>query len=324
MEDEENSPIIDIPTEQAMVVVEPPADIEAELEAEKPVIPSNAPVYESAGKIVPPPPTGDEMTTFTKAMTLARMDTRFFDSALSDLVDLSHDIYYGVEIIKDGQIFERLICFLLGSSSERLDAKEKDRDHKAASILASALQNNPTAMKEAANYWKFAIQPACGSDTLDKSLKPDQKDFVARLRSKLGKEREPATLRAKVGAISNLLKVPKFRDAFLGKKGMELLLAIFLKKGDEWDATRKKVSQLVMDNFLDESLGAVTGVWPKGPTVDDEVCKTRGKMLRDGCWEYHVEQFGKESGGLSWAEDFLSALKEHRIDTGKLRSEKEL
>jgi len=322
MAEDESSHLEGLPTEQAVVVVDPPANVEEELEAEQPVIPPNAPAFESAGKIVPPPPGGDDMSSFSKAMVMIQMEGRFFDNGLDDLIELSHDIYYGVEIVKDGPVLEKLICFLLGSGSEHLKAKDKERDHKAAMIISSALQNNPTALKEAENFSNSLIKPICRVDGSEK-LKAGQSEFVARLRSKLGSEKDPATLKAKISAISNLLKIPKFQAYFLQKQGMELLLAMFLKKGEKWDVVKKKVSQLVTDNFLDESLGAEVGVWPEGARSETKTCQTRGKMLGDGCWEHHVQSYAKESGS-SWADEFYVALKQARNGSSDQAPEKEL
>lgn len=323
MEDEEGSTIqIQMPTEQEteVIVVEQPEEAEPEHEPEKPAlrdqVPLNAPVYESAGKVVPPPPGTNDLSTFQTAMLMVQMDARAFDSSLDDLVELSHDIYYGVEIVKSGPLLEKLICLLLGAGSERKAAKENERDHKAAQILSAALQNNPTALKEVGDFWKLVLYPTCGTDLVQGDTKPKSPDFVSKFRNQLGKERDPATLKTKVTAISRLLKVPEFQSVFLDKRGMELLLAIFLKKGDKWDGVKKKVGQLVMDNFLDQSMGATIGTWPIGPVSEDAICQKKGKMLQDGCWEYHVEAFGKESGGRSWVEDFLALLREQRSKVG--------
>ena len=132
-------------------------------------------------------------------------------------------------------------------------------------------------------------------------------------------EREPATLKAKVTAISALLKDPLIRAAFVENGGMELLLAIWLKKGDQWDGVRRKVAQAVMDNFLDESMGAAVGVWPTQPVAEGKLCQTKGRMLEDGCWEHHVANFvttAPASPDASWAADFLTALGEQRTKWG--------
>lgn len=315
---------IQIPEGQDVAVVEQPA--EEETEPEKPAmrdqVPINAPVYESAGKVVPPPPGTDDMSTFQKAMMMVQMESRAFDLGLADLVELSHDIYYGVEIVKSGPVLEKLICLLLGVGPERKEGKQTERDHRAAQILSASLQNNPTALKEVGDYWKLVLYPTCAMDTLDGNTKSKSPDFVSKFRNQLAKEKDPATLRWKVTAISHLLKEPKFRSVFLEKNGMELLLAIFLKKGDKWDGVKKRVGQLVSDNFLDEGMGAITGSWPSGVASDDKTCQTKGKMLQDGCWEYHVDAYEDESDGKSWAGDFLALLKDQRGKIG--RREKEL
>ena len=299
-----------IPSEQAMVIVDQP-----EPESEKPAlrdqVPIKAPAYKDAGKIPPPipnPEAGDEMGTFQKALLTIKMDARAIDGALDDLSDLSHDIYYGVEIAKDGPVLEKLVCLTLGSGSEKIPATENGRDHKAASILASSIQNNPTALNEVAGYSKMVMYPSCGLDISASK----QKNFVDMLRSRLDQENNPSALKAKVNAISGLIRDPTIRDTFLEKGGMELLLEIFLKKEDGFDVVRRNVGQLVMDNFLDEGMGAVLDVWPRTPVSETKVCEAKGTMLGDGCWEHHVKSFSKSASKAGWAKELLAALKEQR------------
>ena len=304
-----------------MVIVDQP-----ESEPEKPAlrdqVPMEPPIYKDAGKIPPPIPdpiAGDEMGTFQKALLTIKMEARAFDGALDDLSDLSHDIYYGVEIAKDGPVLEKLVCLTLGSGSEKIPATENGRDHKAASILASSIQNNPTALKEVAGYSKMVMYPTCELDISASA----QNNFVSMLRSRLDSEKNPHALKAKVNAISGLLREPTIQDNFLEKGGMELLLEIFLKKGEEFDVVRRKVGQLVMDNFLDEDLGAVLDVWPKMPASETKLCEAKETMLGDGCWEHHVKTFQKSSSKAGWAKEFLAALKEQR-KRGNLTKDREL
>jgi nucleotide exchange factor SIL1 len=208
----------------------------------------------------------------------------------------------------------------LGSGSENIPATENGRGHKAASILASSIQNNPTALKEVAGYWKMVMYPTCGLDASANT----QKNFVSMLRSRLGHEKDPNALKAKVTAISGLLREPTIRDEFLEKGGMELLLAIFLKKGEDFDIVRRKVGQLVLDNFLDEGMGAVLDVWPRIPVSETKVCEATETMLGDGCWEHHVKTFSKSSSKAGWAKDFLAALKEQRQKRGNSTKDREL
>ncbi len=235
----------DLPTEQSVVVV-PQPEGEAEQEELKPAmrdqVPIAPPVYESAGKIPPPPPTsGDEISTFQAALIFIKSEGRAFDKALDDLSELAHDIYYGLEIAKDAPVMEKLLCLVMGSGSDKFPAKENNRDHKAATILANAVQNNPTALKEIGGLWNMLVYPTCGME-LYEAKSHGKKDFVSILRNRLGREKDPQTLKAKVSAISGLLKEPVIRQDFLQKGGMEMLLAIFLKKGVDFDIVRRSSS----------------------------------------------------------------------------------
>ncbi|KAE8444673.1 hypothetical protein EG329_014330 [Mollisiaceae sp. DMI_Dod_QoI] len=313
----------DLPVEQSIVVVDQPESEEAGSKpAMRDQVPINAPTYETAGKILPPPPSPDgsetDMGTFQKALLAVKMEARAFDSALNDLSDLAHDIYYGLEIAKDGPVLEKLICLILGSGSEKFPAGKESRDHKAASILASAVQNNPTALKEVSKWGNMVFYPICAGSKSEKG------GFVSTLRSRLGKERNAGALKAKISAISGLLRDDTWRNEFLENKGMELLLAIFLKKGEEFDPVRRKVAQLVTDNFLDESMGAKLGVWPKMPATEAKVCKGEERMLEDGCWEFHVGAFGEERGVRGWVGEFESALREQRERFGDSIVDREL
>lgn len=321
MEDDEGGALEDIPIEQAVVVVEQP-----EPTNEDPVqntIPPNAPPYEAAGKIQPPNPNGGEIATFHNAKLTIDTEGPAFDTSLDDLSELAHDIYYGVEIAKDRPIVEKLVCYALGSGSERFPATENRRDYKAASILASAIQNNPTALEEVTKIRRVVTHPTCGMESVVNKAS-GKGGFVNILRNRLESEEEPSTLKAKVTLMSGLMKEAQIRDEFLQTGEMELLLAIWLKEGQMWDPVRLKVAQLVTDNFLDESMGAALGVWPKLPVSSSKACKTDGRALDDGCWEHHVEIYLKASPESSWARDFLKALQEQRPNVVQPMSHREL
>ncbi|KAJ5038824.1 uncharacterized protein L3040_006503 [Drepanopeziza brunnea f. sp. 'multigermtubi'] len=303
-------------TEQSIVVIPQPDESE-----QKPHIPKDAPAYEAAGKILPPPPASDEFTTFQKAMATIQLEGQGFDSALDDLRELSHDIFYGLEIVKDGPVLERLVCLTLGYGTGQTSAKESSREHKAANILASSIQNNPTALKEVAGYSKMIVYPSCGQvEHIKSEMGADAAppNFVSMLHNRLGRENDAGALKAKVSAISGLLKDPSIRDSFIVKRGMDLLLTIFLKKGEEFDGVRVKVAQLVMDNFLDEGMGAQLGVWPKGNVAEAKVCESTERMLDDGCWEHHVSAHEKQV----WGREFLEALKGGRARAGGSKASK--
>jgi nucleotide exchange factor SIL1 len=315
MEGEAGAELEGVPVEQAMVLVEgeePPIEkIVVEQQAMRDQVPQKPPVYEAAGKIPVPPPQGDggDMGIFQRALLAIAMEARGFDTALDDLSELSHDIYYGVEIAKNGPVLEKLICLTLGSGTDKFPAKKENRDQKAATILASAVQNNPTALKEAADLGRIVMHPNCPVDVTEKQEKGTN-NFVGIMRKRLAKE-DPTAMKSKLKAISGLIKERSIRKEFLEMKGMELLLSVWLMPGEPWDGVREKVAHLVMDNFLDESMGAEIGVWPSGPEAEPEDCNVRG-AVQDGCWEHHVDTFMNIVPGHRWVSLFLYHLRERR------------
>ena len=326
MEGEEGYSPGAVPEEQAIVIIEQPEDelLAEEQTAMKDRVPEEPPAYDPAGKVVPPPPqASDELGAFQKAMIVMSVEGRSFDSALDDLNELAHDIYYGVEIAKSGPVLEKLVCLMLGQGTEKFPADMEKRDHKAASILASSIQNNLNALAEVAKFSGLVMYPNCGAEQMEAKTR-GRGNFVAVLRGRLGKEKDPQTLKAKITAIRGLLKEPSVRKVFLHNGGMELLLAIFVKKGEQWDGVREKVAQLVMDNFLDDGMGATLGIWPKRPVAEAMLCETKGHMLEHGCWEHHVGSFLDKGPDAEWAKDFLKALGEQRKKLGASTKDREL
>lgn len=297
----------DLPIEYGVAVVEQPETVQ-EPSAMRDQVPIKAPVYEMAGKIQPPrPESNDDFSVFGRGLIAIQEESEAFDSALEALADLSHDIYYGVEIAKNEVVLEKLACLTLGLGNDKLSATENGRDYKAASILGSALQNNPTALKEASKHLQKIIYPTCPNMPNTKAS-----NFVSILHERLVHEKEAHVLKAKLGAISGLIKEPLIRDTFIETGGMELLHDIFLKNGYEFDITRKRVAQLVSDIFLDENMGAELGVWPKMPVSEVKVCESKERMLEDGCWEHNIGKFLAQNKDAPWAKEFLDMLIEQR------------
>ena len=325
LEGEEAESIEIYPEQQGIVIVaQPEEDSVAEAQsAMKDRVPDEPPIYDSTGKVPPPHNDGGEIGTFQKAMIVVGVEARSFDSALDDLNELSHDMYYGLEIVKNGPVLEKLVCLTLGQGTEKFPADKEKRDHKAASILASAIQNNPNALAEVSKFSGLVMYPTCGAESIEAKTR-GKGNFVSVLRGRLGKEKDPHTLKTKITTISGLLKEPLIRKSFLENGGMELLLAIWLKKGEQWDIVRKKVAQTVMDAFLDENMGASLGIFPKKPLAKAKVCETKGSMLEDGCWEHHVGGLLRRDPDAEWAEDFLKALSEQRNKFASSKQDREL
>jgi nucleotide exchange factor SIL1 len=318
MDGDDDPALEGIPVEQAMVVVDQP---ESESEEAKQIpIPPNAPAYEAVGKIQQPPPNSGDAVTFGSATLSIKTGREDFDTSLDDLSELAHDIYYGVEMCKDRPTVEKLLCYALGHGSEKFPATENRRDHKAASTLAAAIQNNPSALTEVTNLGKELWYPTCG--TSKKAAGTEH--FVEILRKNLEREMDPSALKAKVALMNGLMKNPNVRDDFVQAGAMKLLLAIWLQEGEQWEPARMNVAQVVMDTFLDENMGAELKIWPKGPASKGKVCESTDRRLDDGCWEHHVEGLLKTSPRSSWAKDFLKMLREQRANVAEPISHQEL
>jgi len=300
---------------QAIVVVpEPEQEISdatpnpSELNSRKP------PPYENVGKVSPPRDAGTsgDSGNFYRAIDLLSEETQASDmvvgSALADLFDLSHDIFYGVELLRKNGALQKLVSLMAGEGLN--SAPTAEQRQQAASILANSLQNNPTALKEFRNSWKALMQPVCDGRGIDNCEDGLLTDNVIRA---LETEQEPSAMRAKIGTLSGLSKNQGIRDDFLAKNGMELLLSIFLKEGVRWDGTRVKIARFIMDTFLDENMGADLGVWPTQAAADSTFCEQRADSVHDGCWEHHLEKMTVAIPSYhedNWRVDFLRLLRE--------------
>lgn len=251
-----------------------------------------------------------ELQKFQNSIAMLKMKGPLFDQALEDLSELAHDIYYGREIAREDSILELLVCLTLGLALENIPKEEINRERTAASVLGSAFQNNPAAIKEINNVEKNIIYPSCTPNSANKNAKKD--NFISIFRNKLEKEQDSHTLKIKIITLNRLLKSHKFRDLFLKNEGLELLLAIFLKEGENFNAVKKKISELLTDNFLDESYGAQTNIWPKYKRSSSTFCKQSQNRFHDGCWEHHIEEFSTQVPTEDWPKNLLLALKNRR------------
>ncbi len=301
-----------LPTERSVVVVDQPEDASVDNDgpALRGQVPQLPPAYDAVGKIKPsrePDGSGEDSEKFWNAVSIVGgsfASSADLELALTDLSDLAHDIYYGVELTKQGDVLWNLIRLM--SSDSSLHRRQ------AASILGGSVQNNPTALKEARKAWESRIYPNSGQSYKNKRA-CEEESLITQLHQSLRQETDPAATRAKITALNGLSKDPKMRDCFVVNLGMGDLLKIFLKEGDEWDSTRVKVAQYIMDTFLDEDMGAQPGIWPRGPADLDESCREPSLAANQGCWEYHLEMMMKEQGlgyGVDeWLSEFLRLLR---------------
>lgn len=269
--------------------------------------PQEALAYDGAGKIRPPRAAeGDsgDSATFAKAVHILEWWSYGHQDldpteALDDLSDLSHDIFYGFELMKNRNVVSSLVQMIANSET---DTKSTKNCHQAASVFGAAIQNNPKALYEANESWH----------SLDTRI--DAPKLGEKLVDGLDRQRDPSTTRARVSALYGALKSSGIRREFLRSGGPELLLPIFLRQGKEWDSTRVKIAQLIMDIFLDENMGAELGLWPRESAQSQSYCSSGEHAHEDACWESHLKNkglLGKEHGE-DWVSEFLRLLEQGR------------
>lgn len=163
------------------------------------------------------------------------------------------------------------------------------------------------------------MNPSCDaqSETTDNA---NTENFVVALGRNLKQEQDPIMLKTKIVTLSRLLKEPSIRGIFLKEDGMNILLLIFTSDNESFNIVRKKISELILDNFLDEESGADVSAWPKSIRSPKNVCVDKEKNLEDGCWEHHIEKFSALSPREKWLKEFLLVLKNQR-PTKKIKSE---
>lgn len=301
--DEADASLEGLPVEQDVVVVEPEA-------RDDPIIPKGAPEYESVGKIKGPQ---HEAQSFLDAMKLLKSkkgeQDPSFDASLEGLEDLAHDMYYGLKVAEDPEVVKALLCRMSHATDKHAEGFPP-RDQQAAAILAGSLQNNPTALAEVTKQWPSTMDHRCPTDgkplrsTFFQSLAPAQARDAAEIRIASNKAK------AKVAAISGLIKDPAIRRDFLQHDGMRELLRVLVPEEKEWATAQRKVGLFVVDNFLDEDMGAVTGQWPTGPRLSDDQCKKDEWRTAEGCWDYNVARIVKANKGDKghWSKDLQTRL----------------
>ncbi|KAK3330429.1 hypothetical protein B0H66DRAFT_61915 [Apodospora peruviana] len=317
--DELNTALEGLPVDSSVVVVEP-EDQEAQIK-----IPPNAPAYDPAGKIKEPrAETQDEGNAFYKSLSILKKGLNV-DEALEMLEDISHDIYYGLKIAEDYDTTKQLFCLantgeIFTSTDDPSSSKVLHRAKLAALTISSAVQNNPKALSEIEKHWP-ALQkvrcPGTGSSSSNEPLGTATFRLVSGQRQQTN---DPSLAKARVSAISGLLKNKAIRTHFLANGGMERLLDVLvMDDGDEeessWEPAQRKAGLLVLDNFLDEDMGAVLGEWPTTPQAEDEVCAARTTItteLTGECWDWHAKKLADRHDKGHWSVELWNKLREQR------------
>jgi nucleotide exchange factor SIL1 len=301
--DEQNPELEGLPVDKAVVTVE---GAEAE---DEPLFLKGAPVYEMFGKVKPPQQESGEFYSNLDYVRKGPGGSDLpFDEALEFLEDIAHDIYYGGKIAETPATVKALLCLMVepqGTVAEGV----KPRGQQAASIVAAALRNNPSAAENVGAAWTSMMDSTCADklplrQALYGSFSPQgalaESDVpVAAARAK-----------AHVAAFSSLLRNADVRRDFLAHGGMTRLAETLMPTVPAWDAVQRKVGNLLLDNFLDEELGAATGEWPAFRAAEADKEKRAAARAADEVWltalrDVKVRNSAKKS---HWSVDVLRRL----------------
>jgi nucleotide exchange factor SIL1 len=288
-----------LPVERSVVIVNP-----EEPEPEVRQIPRGAPAYEPVGLIKKPQTESESFYDSLKTIKhYGEASDEEFGRAVETLQELSHDLYYGLKLSEDGEAVKALFCLIL--DTDTTDSIDAPRDQIAASILAGALQNNPSALKAISDSWDTLMKLKC--------LKNGQalgETFYKKSLSTRGSSWAPTQAKAKISAINGLIKSDSIRDAFLENRGMDLLLEVLAMDGDLWEPAQRRVGQLVLDAFLDEDMGATVGIFPRVKPASDKICGKADSHADERCWDYHIKRIAERNSHDDghWSKDVHNRL----------------
>ncbi|KAI1190059.1 hypothetical protein F5B17DRAFT_129925 [Nemania serpens] len=319
--DEENPALAGLPVSQEVIIVDPelPQD-------DEPGIRAGAPAYEPVGVVKAP---REKNEGFSQALQTVRKssesqkstETNALHAALHLLDDLSHDMYYGLQVAEDTEAVQSLFCLLFkrGDDTEEEGRPFAERvDFLASSVLSAAVGNNARALAAIEKSWDSIAGKQC---------KANPHSVKHELFHRLVPTSEPGTkqeaeeseaIRLYIAVISGLLKSPKIRTEFLDAEGMESFLRILLRDGGAWESRKAKVAQIISDTFLDEDFGATLGLWPRKRQVDDSRCAESGpQSLDDECWEHHLVKLNQGVEAPEWSENLLTLLRRTRVSSSR-------
>lgn len=290
-----------LPVDRAIVVVEP------ESTGDEPQIPSGAPSYDPVGKVKEPKEESKtESRVFRDSLAVLKtlaLDDRPFDAALETLEDIAHDIYYGLKIAEDTSAVKALLCMMSSQEVFAQGANEISvaKASQAASILGAALQNNPTALREVEAAWNEIKGSACEGAARPLNGAVFNMFFPEDSTSMVADNGHSGLVKAKIGAINGLIKSPAIRDDFLANDGMAQVLRVLISDAPEMVAAQRKLTNMVLDNFLDENMGATLGVWPR-------------RLPNDEAWDRHIKQIAEthRRDKSHWSVELWNALKDQR------------
>ncbi|KAK1764673.1 hypothetical protein QBC33DRAFT_546801 [Phialemonium atrogriseum] len=276
---EQDEALEGLPVDSSVVVVESE-------QAEDVGIPAGAPAYDAAGQIKKPV---QDTESFYDSLKFLKKGLNL-DEALESLEDISHDIYYGLMIAEEYDTVESLFCLANNPQvfEEGVEGTVLSRARVAALTIAGAVQNHPKALSEVEKHWQTLRTLKCPGSAEDLGTATFR--LIAPRASDKHSSNHAAVAKARASAIRGLIKSPVIRKDFLESGGMEFLLDVLVSQtGAEWEPVQRRVALLVQDNFLDESMGAALGEWPRNDQATDHWCKNNAGVS-EGCWDWELKR----------------------------------
>ena len=327
---EDNESVYDV----AVVPSDLPPDTSLESLAEENLLPqgyAQAVLQAQSDGTIRPPPSNDDGSSFAYNQDILKSasldaDTNILAPALDVLSDLTHDIYYGLQLSKDRSSVHKLI-FLLGLNNTNHQIKAS-----AAVVFGAAIHNNPAALSAALSH--------CYNDELPTG--PMEAVIMALIH-----EQAPNILSRFIYLLSALSQDPAQLIKFMNADGMELLLEAYDVSGaghDDKDKLRVKIANFLLDHLIEKTVLESAGheqaqekqVSDVGDAMDDEGwvmvhAKTQAKVRKDferlQDWEavlensiksLHRNQNDQES--LDHAQDLQAVLVASHRELNRLQS----
>ncbi|MCJ1280943.1 hypothetical protein MMC26_000261 [Xylographa opegraphella] len=261
------------------------------------------------GPVHPPVPDSADGLTFEQSKaefaTAPVSKPAVLLSALETLEDLSHDIYWGLQVAQDSDVVLKLFSlFKPNVSSPHVQGA-------AALVFGTAIQNNPAAFTAALNHFY--------NDELPTG--PMEAVLTALLHEQL-----PQLLTRFVYLLSALCQDHTHLWKFVQGNGLETLLSVFdaSKAGlDGRDRLRAKIANFVLDHFLQQDSLTRTGrktVLPSsgvdaGPqSGHEEQWVSLSHLDVDGTYQWPHEQHPRLSFNMAahlepWCAAFATSLR---------------
>ena len=209
------------------------------------------------GPIRPPNLESGEGTLFAASIAsltaASPLDPATLRTTLDTLEDLSHDIYWGVSLAKDGIAVNRLVE-LFGSGNS-----DPATRGSAALVLGTALQNNPAALSAVMGHYDGGVSNALPIDNVLRALMlEEQPQILARL----------------VYLLSAMCQDPAQIARFEEREGLSILLKAYdadLVGSSANDKLRGKIANFLMDHFmLDSHVEVSTKAVPSNADLEND------------------------------------------------------